>query len=543
MLKRALSSMSWSKKLTIANVPPPIIITLIAAVCLYSLFFQSKQTSLSLQHASVRQEKVAEVKDAITESRLALVSLVASAKPNDIRENAIASIRSFSIIDEAIAKLKEQVDTDGTIVELEEVLSTLKPSSMKVISLGKKNRDAEAMEQIGKNKEFYATVNKLTNQLLQTERDALNQIASANEASNLQLIVVSAIVLGVVFVLSLSLNIFSAKYLSKALRVISSSMQKFAEGDLRNDAEYKETNDEIGNLQNNLNESIEAICKIVQGIRLETVTINECSHSLNSHSNSTLANFDHIRHEIGALNDQLLALDETAVQINQGFDQSVALASDTAKQNSQAGESIKQGLNSLEEFRQNSLEVIENTKALSDSTAKITDITDSIQAIAEQTNLLALNAAIEAARAGEQGRGFAVVADEVRTLASRSSEAVEQITSLAAEMNNRVEANCVTFDENFKALDTNLDRLQSVNDIAQSSIDKSDQTIDKIQQAKSDFTKQEEFVRNIAQFFNVLEDISQKTNDQMSELCGESEQLETATESLQGLVQQFKTCD
>ncbi|ASP37339.1 chemotaxis protein [Bacterioplanes sanyensis] len=138
-------------------------------------------------------------------------------------------------------------------------------------------------------------------------------------------------------------------------------------------------------------------------------------------------------------------------QVSTAFNQMVATAnevsrncSDTASAADESQQHVQQGrqyidrtsaaVQQLEEVIQASNDAM---SALADESKNITVILDTIRGIAEQTNLLALNAAIEAARAGEQGRGFAVVADEVRTLAARTAESTEEIDSLISSLVNR----------------------------------------------------------------------------------------------------------
>ncbi|MCE0495575.1 methyl-accepting chemotaxis protein [Vibrio salinus] len=192
--------------------------------------------------------------------------------------------------------------------------------------------------------------------------------------------------------------------------------------------------DELGDMANGINKFIEHLQQLLIKIQLSTTNIATEIQELES---QTLQNSDALLSFKEQVNSSVSSIIEMANSANTVF----ADASNTAQQTELTNREATGSIQVVEEALQSVQTLSDSIEETSDSVSQMTSYADNIEkvlneitGIAEQTNLLALNAAIEAARAGEQGRGFAVVADEVRALASRTHKSTEEIVEMLGQL-------------------------------------------------------------------------------------------------------------
>ncbi|MDY7536152.1 methyl-accepting chemotaxis protein [Pseudomonas sp. Bout1] len=188
------------------------------------------------------------------------------------------------------------------------------------------------------------------------------------------------------------------------------------------------SHDEIGQLARSFNQMGEALSTMVSHIRKAAEDVNSRAQALSGLSGGAYEGMEQQSGEITSMAGAVEEFSATSLNIADNMGNTERLAQDNAQQTKIGRTSMQEASSSLEHIATalNSTATVINT--LGQRSQEIGGIVGVITAIAEQTNLLALNAAIEAARAGEQGRGFAVVADEVRNLASRTRQATDEIS-------------------------------------------------------------------------------------------------------------------
>lgn len=211
------------------------------------------------------------------------------------------------------------------------------------------------------------------------------------------------------------------------LRLLN-EMSNLADGDLTVQASV--TEDVTGAIADSINFTIEELRTLVRGINTATEQVTRATQDAQSISNRLFEASQRQNKEIQQASASVLVMAQSINEVSMSAAQSARVAQQSLSAAEKGGSAVQNQISGMNEIRSQIQETAKRIKRLGESSLEIGEIVELISDITEQTNVLALNAAIQAASAGEAGRGFSVVAEEVQRLAERSGEATKQIEAI-----------------------------------------------------------------------------------------------------------------
>lgn len=298
--------------------------------------------------------------------------------------------------------------------------------------------------------------------------------------------------------------------------------------------------DEVGEMGKSFNIFVEKLQGLVSGIASSSEQLSTAAEETSVVSASTNQNISQQKNDTIQIASAITQMTATVQEVAANAEKA-SVAATEGDQNSEDGrqavENIVHSINDLSSEINHSTTVI---RALKSDSENIGTVLDVIKGIAEQTNLLALNAAIEAARAGEQGRGFAVVADEVRSLAQKTQDSTFEIESLISTLQQGSDNAVTSMVQNKNSIEGLVSKAVNATDSLNAITASMSSITDMNTFIATAAEQQNQVVQEISNNVNRIQQVSENTAEGSEQVSGASREIAELSERLREVVKQFK---
>jgi len=327
--------------------------------------------------------------------------------------------------------------------------------------------------------------------------------------------------------------------LQKSVTEFLTVVSQIARGDLT--LRGRVTNDALGNVVDSVNYMLENFMKVLERVRKAAVDVSSSANEILLSSEDMASGAVQQDQEITNTSSAVEQLTVSMKQVSNNAEASAEAARRALDAAEQGNRAVRDTLDGMQRIRSSVQATAKKIKSLGDRSLEISEIINVINDITEQTNLLALNAAIEAARAGEAGRGFAVVADEVRKLAEHSRTATKDIAALIKAIQAETNEAVVVMEEGTKEVEVGArlaDQAGKALDAISSVVRQSAELVQEISLASKQQVRGTEGVANAMQ---IISNITRQTSQGARQTARTVENMVKLSEQLNEALSQFRT--
>ncbi|MBE3663787.1 methyl-accepting chemotaxis protein [Vibrio navarrensis] len=301
-----------------------------------------------------------------------------------------------------------------------------------------------------------------------------------------------------------------------------------------------ESQDEIGRISHSINLFIERLQQMFIEVADSSKGIDHAVANLGEQSSSNLSTLNQHTQETEQAITAIEEMSATASAIAQSADEAAKLTDRTNRYAEESKQSVTGAVHSVNDLVTQVVSMSDTITRMSDDTKQINSVLQVIGDIAEQTNLLALNAAIEAARAGEQGRGFAVVADEVRALAARTQQSTAQINEMLAKLKSTTENVVNEMGSTRTRCEETAERTNHVMDTLNVVTDSVAQINSLNTLVATSAMEQRQVTDEVSKNMAAIQEIIRQLNSNAAQTNSVSDELDDTSKALSAVVNRFK---
>ncbi len=425
-------------------------------------------------------------------------------------------------------------DLIGALENIETLFTTIidiKAQQLEAYKLAKENLEQVELNVLSANVVLSTQV-KLADEKTNNASLAVKNSITSSRTETWMILSISAIIACLITIVTL-------RSITRPLARVNKILNIVASGDLSKKLDDS-GKDEFALLSNNCNKVIDSLRELIQGIVSRSVQLAAAAEQTSTITLQSTASIEQQRNQVEQAASATTQMSSTSQEVLSSVNDALAdiqQADDEAERVKVISEKTKETIELLATEVDSAAHVIEQLQQDSSSIGTILDV---IRGIAEQTNLLALNAAIEAARAGEQGRGFSVVADEVRTLASRTQESTQEIQKMIEVLQAGAEKAVSVMDKGKSQATDCVEQSDLANKALDTITHAVHEAYDRSSQIATAANEQSTVAKEISENLESIVGIAEQTTLGAKQTADASSEVARLSEELQNSVQEFK---